>query len=52
MLLSGLHTLQAQDLDTALLGVDSENPSGALRLYQSVGFQKRYSSIAFVKHLE
>lgn len=52
MLLTGLHMLQAQGMDTALLGVDSENPSGALKLYQSVGFQKRYSSIAFVKNLE
>lgn len=51
MLLAGLHTLKAQGMDTALLGVDSENPSNALRLYQSVGFQQRYRSIAYVKDL-
>jgi mycothiol synthase len=49
MLLSGLHALKAKGMDTAVLGVDSENPSGALKLYQSVGFQLRYSFISFVK---
>ncbi|MDX2239814.1 MAG: GNAT family N-acetyltransferase [Leptolyngbyaceae cyanobacterium bins.302] len=52
MLLTGLHTLQAHGMNTALLGVDSENPSGALALYQSVGFQKRHTSFAFVKDLD
>lgn len=38
MLLSGLQALQQAGVETALLGVDSENPSGALRLYESTGF--------------
>jgi len=49
MLLTGLHALKAKGMDTAVLGVDSQNPSGALKLYQSVGFEQRYSFISFVK---
>jgi GNAT superfamily N-acetyltransferase len=52
MLLTGLHLLQARGMEMALLGVDSENPSGALRLYQSVGFQKRYTFLTFGKEIE
>lgn len=51
MLLAGLQTLRAAGVDTALLGVDSENPSGALRLYESVGFTKRHTSIAYAKEV-
>ncbi len=49
MLLTGLHALRSQGMETAVLGVDAQNPSGALKLYQSVGFQHRYSFISFVK---
>lgn len=51
MLLNGICRLKAKGVETALLGVDAENPSGALRLYESVGFRKRYTSIAYCKHL-
>ena len=51
MLLHGLQTLKAKGLDTALLAVDSTNPTGALRLYESVGFQAQRSTIAYVKPL-
>ena len=36
LLLEGLRKLQAAGMETAKIGVDSENPSGALGLYQSV----------------
>lgn len=49
MLLTGMLALKAKGMDTALLGVDSENPSGALNLYQSVGFHKRYTFVSQVK---
>jgi mycothiol synthase len=52
MLLTGLYLLKARGMETALLGVDSENPSGALRLYQSVGFQKRYTFLTYGKEIE
>jgi len=41
--------LAARNINTALLGVDSENPSGALRLYQSEGFMLRHRSVTFSK---
>ena len=33
-----LHLLAQRGMDTAALGVDADNPSGALRLYESYGF--------------
>lgn len=51
MLLSGLHRLQAVGMEEALLIVDSENPTGALRLYESVGFSKDLTFISYVKKL-
>ncbi|NJO59362.1 MAG: GNAT family N-acetyltransferase [Richelia sp. RM2_1_2] len=49
MLLSGLHKLKSAGMNTARLGVDADNPSGALRLYESVGFYKVYTSISYMK---
>ncbi|MDJ0619499.1 MAG: GNAT family N-acetyltransferase [Calothrix sp. MO_192.B10] len=49
MLLSGLHQLKSAGMNTARLGVDADNPSGALGLYQSVGFDKIYTSIMYMK---
>jgi mycothiol synthase len=40
MLLSGLHQLKKIGLETARMCVDTENPSNALNLYESVGFSK------------
>ncbi|WP_293150292.1 MULTISPECIES: GNAT family N-acetyltransferase [unclassified Microcoleus] len=49
MLLAGLHRLKAAGVDTAILGVDAANPSGALRLYESAGFDNIRDSISYVK---
>ena len=49
MLLAGLHRLKAAGVATAILGVDAENPSGALRLYESTGFHNIRDSISYVK---
>jgi mycothiol synthase len=51
MLLTGLQRLKQAGMDTAKLGVDADNPSGALRLYESVGFYKAYTSIAYVREV-
>ncbi len=51
MLLAGMQRLKAAAVDTVRLGVDSENPSGAGRLYESVGFRKVYTHIMFVKNV-
>ena len=51
MLLTAMERLKAKGMDTVLLAVDSENPSGALRLYESVGFEKVVTNISYVKNL-
>lgn len=51
MLLDGLHRLKAAGVATAILGVDAENSSGALRLYESVGFHNIRNSISYVKNV-
>jgi ribosomal protein S18 acetylase RimI-like enzyme len=45
LLLRGLHSLKEAGMDTALLGVDSESPTGANRLYESVGFTVRSKEV-------
>jgi mycothiol synthase len=44
LLCASMHAFKAEGLRHAMLGVDTENLSGALRVYESVGFQpiKRY----------
>ena len=49
MLLAGLQRLKIAGVETAILGVDAANPSGALRLYESAGFHKIRDSISYVK---
>jgi mycothiol synthase len=44
LLCASMHAFKAEGLQHAMLGVDTENPSGALRVYEGVGFKpvKRY----------
>lgn len=49
MLLAGLHRLKAAGVATAILGVDAQNSSGALHLYESAGFHNIRDSISYVK---
>jgi mycothiol synthase len=51
MLLAGLQTLKVEGMETAILGVDTENPNQAQTLYESVGFQKVYANLSYVKQL-
>lgn len=51
MLLTGMQALQTAGIDTARIAVDSENPSSAKQLYESVGFQQKHTQITFVKNL-
>ena len=39
LIASSLHLLKAQGMAEAALGVDAENPNGALQLYRSMGFR-------------
>ena len=47
-----LHLLAERGMDTAALGVDADNPSGALRLYESCGFVVADRGSAWQRPLE
>ena len=51
MLLVGMRAIQAAGMDTAALGVDADNPTGALHLYESVGFTVDGTDISHCKDL-
>ncbi len=51
LLLASLHAFRARGMTNAGLGVDAENPSGALGLYQSVGFEQKEHSLAYRKEM-
>ncbi|MBW4461094.1 MAG: GNAT family N-acetyltransferase [Nodosilinea sp. WJT8-NPBG4] len=51
MLLQGLHRLWAAGMETALLGVDTQNPNQAQSLYESVGFYTKRRSVTYQKSL-
>ena len=46
-----LRGLRERGLDEAALGVDAENISGALRLYESLGFHRHRTGICYSKKL-
>jgi mycothiol synthase len=46
-----LLVLRERGLDEAALGVDAENISGALRLYESLGFRRHRTGICYAKTL-
>lgn len=47
-----LQLLRTRDADVAALGVDAENPTGALRLYEKMGFRRHKTGVAYRKPLE
>jgi ribosomal protein S18 acetylase RimI-like enzyme len=47
-----LHLLREKGMDTAALGVDADNPSGALGLYESFGFEVVERGSAWRRPLE
>ncbi|MBD3882271.1 GNAT family N-acetyltransferase [Phormidium tenue FACHB-886] len=49
MLLTAMHKLKAAGMDTARLGVDTENPNQAQSLYQSAGFYRKHASLSYAK---
>jgi mycothiol synthase len=52
LLLNGLRSLEGAGMETALLGVDSLSPTGANRLYESVGFRIRMREFGYAAPLE
>lgn len=51
ILLSALKLLKAEGMETAMLYVDADNLSGATRLYESVGFKKINTQIAYTREV-
>jgi mycothiol synthase len=51
LLLEGMRALRRRGCTHLVLGVDSENPTGALSLYESVGFREWRTGVAFRKVL-
>lgn len=49
LLLTSMQALQDEGMEWAMLGVDTENLTGALRLYEGVGFHPAKRSAAFRK---
>jgi mycothiol synthase len=49
---AALRRLREAGMEDAMLGVDSENPTGALSLYESVGFTVHSSAAAYRRPLE
>ena len=47
-----LRLLQAQGMTEAGLGVDAQNPNGALRLYESLGFRQTMRFMTYEKPLD
>ena len=44
-----LRRLRAAGMEVAMLGVDADNPTGALQLYEALGFQTKDRGIAYRK---
>ncbi len=52
LLCASMHAFKAEGLQHAMLGVDTENLSGALRVYERVGFNPIRRYIQFEKRIE
>ena len=52
LLCASMHAFKAEGLQHAMLGVDSENPTGALRVYEHVGFRPVKRFVQLQKVLE
>jgi mycothiol synthase len=52
LIASTLRLLAERGIEDAALGVDAENPSGALRLYEKLGFRKHREGVGYRKALE
>jgi ribosomal protein S18 acetylase RimI-like enzyme len=51
LIAESLHALRGAGMTEAALGVDAENPSGALRLYEKMGFVRERTGVSYRKEL-
>ena len=49
LIVRSMHMHKANGMTEVGLGVDTQNPNGALQLYQSLGYKKERTSINFRK---
>ena len=47
LLIAGLKRLHSKGMDTVTIGVDSQNPNGAVALYTSIGFTEDFRSTVY-----
>jgi ribosomal protein S18 acetylase RimI-like enzyme len=52
LLVQSMKELKSRGMTEAALGVDTENPSGALRLYLGVGYHREQCQIVYHKPIE
>jgi mycothiol synthase len=52
LMLRGLHTVKAQGMTVAMLGVDDGNVTNAIRLYEKLGFHVARKEVAYETPLE
>ena len=52
LIASTLRILRDRGIEEAALGVDAQNPTGALRLYEKLGFRRHREGIGYRKALE
>ncbi|MBK8045764.1 MAG: GNAT family N-acetyltransferase [Anaerolineales bacterium] len=52
LLVRSMEILKQQQMEEAALGVDAQNPNGALQLYESVGFQVESRSTRFQRPVD
>ena len=51
LIVRSMHMHQAKGMTEVALGVDTDNPNGALKLYQSLGYEKERTWITFRKDM-
>ena len=52
LIASTIRILQARGVAEAALGVDADNPTGALRLYERLGFRRVHEAVGYRKTLD
>ena len=52
LMVRGMHALRERGMTSAGLGVDSENPTGALRIYERLGFEVTQRFLVFRRPFE
>jgi ribosomal protein S18 acetylase RimI-like enzyme len=51
LIVRALHGLRDRGIAEAALGVDAQNPTGALRLYEGLGFRRLRTGVCYAKPL-